>query len=75
MTFFIQSIYNTDKWNKNIMIQYKSQPSANNRSTAVKSRTVRKEPARQSGTRGHSHENPLLPQTSPYPADVDSRHA
>ena len=44
MTFFIRSIYSTDKPNKNIMIRHKSQFSENNRSPAVKSRRVRKEP-------------------------------
>ncbi|MGM9990777.1 hypothetical protein, partial [Desulfovibrio piger] len=44
MTFFIRSIYSTDKPNKNIMIRHKSQFSENNRRPAVKSRTVRKAP-------------------------------
>ena len=44
MTFFIRFVYSTDKPNKNIVIRYKSQSSGNNRSPAVKSRRVRKEP-------------------------------
>ena len=44
MTFFIRFVYSTDKPNKNIVILHKSQSSGNNRSPAVKSRRVRKEP-------------------------------
>ena len=44
MTFLMRSIYSMDKPNKNIMIQYKNKPPANNRRAAGKSRTVRMEP-------------------------------
>ena len=44
MIFFIRFVYSTDKPNKNIVIRHKSQSSGNNRSSAVKSRRVRKEP-------------------------------
>ena len=75
MTFFIQYVCSTDKSNKNIMICIRaSLPQTTERQPSQAGQYGRS-PSRQSGTRRRSHEVPWLPQASPHPAGVDSRHA